>query len=553
MRTPSGFGIVLLVTVLLSACAGKAEREAKERAASELQQTLAGRVPAFVTAHHDGARLWKTIGKFYAERDYEAAWINGTRPRPQLDALLRAIAGAPRHGLEAALYDLEPLTQARSQIEKRALAPDGFKPETVAPLDLRLTAAWFSYANDLATGVTDRPHADAMWRIKPKQIDLLPALAAALRENRIEEALDELAPQHPEYRRLMTALENYRTRAQGAEETKGTKTTHSRAIQILALNLERWRWYSDDLGARHIRVNVPEYHLEVREGDRTTLDMRVIVGAKDNPTPIFSDTMTTIVFSPYWNVPAGIASEETLPAVLSDPEFLARNNLEVVSTSGDVIDPQTIDWSQWTDATALTELDDADEDEPEDPEPTDSFPYRFRQRPGTSNSLGLVKFLFPNAFDVYLHDTPADALFKRQYRALSHGCVRLEQPVRLAEYLLQGHTEWNATKIQKAMQAGTETHVKVAEPLPVHLMYWTAVAGGNGGVRFFSDLYGYDARQWRAYQSRVERVKQKKRALPVEAWITGASKAAASPKGAPRRGGGASPRRAAPRAGTASR
>jgi murein L,D-transpeptidase YcbB/YkuD len=543
MRRSLRFGIVLSVTVLLGACSPRVEREAQERAVSELQQTLARSAPASVTAHHDGARLWKTIRKFYAERGYLPAWINGTRPTAQLDGLLHGIEEASRHGLDPELYDLTLLKQARSQVETRFLAFDGFEPEAVAPLDLRLTAAWFSYASDLSTGVTDRPHADAMWRIRPKQIDLLPVLAASLDENRVEEALDELAPQHSGYRHLMKALEVERTRTPGTKGTKGT--------QIISLNLERWRWYPRDLGARHIRVNVPEYHLEVREGARTALDMKVIVGAKDNPTPIFSDTMTTIVFSPYWNVPAGIASEETLPAVLSDPEFLSRNNIEVVGTSGELVEPESIDWAQWMETIAV-EPDEAG-DETDNAELPPTFPYRFRQRPGTSNSLGLVKFLFPNAFDVYLHDTPADALFKRPYRALSHGCVRLEQPVELAEYLLRDRADWNTAKIQKAMHAGDESHVQLAEPLPVHLMYWTAVADEDGGVKFFSDLYGYDARQWRVYQARIERVKQKKRALPAEGWIKDASKPAASSTSVRRRSDAASPRRAAPRGGTASR
>jgi murein L,D-transpeptidase YcbB/YkuD len=542
MRTLLLFGIVFLGTFLVVfAIMGRGEREASRMAASQLQQALTRPAPAFLTAHHDGAHLWKVIRQFYEQRGFAPAWIDGTRPRRQLDALLAAIEGAESHGLDPQLYDLKLLSEARANLEPRPFARDGFKQEVVAPLDLRLTSAWFAYASDLATGVTDRPHADPLWRIKPRTVDLLPVLAAAVEENRVAESLDALAPQHAEYRRLREAIARYRD-----------KPKQYRAV---AINLERWRWFPDDLGDRHIRVNVPAYHFEVREGDRTAFDMRVIVGARDNPTPIFSDTMTTIVFSPYWNVPAGIASDETLPAVLSDPEFLARNNIEVVGTSGEVIDPQSIDWTRWTDT--LEEQDEESDDEGEEeaePKPAEEFPYRFRQRPGTSNSLGLVKFLFPNAFDVYLHDTPADELFKKKYRALSHGCVRLEDPVRLAEYLLR-ETDWNSSRIEKAMHAGAEKHVKLPEAIPVHLMYWTAVAGDGGDVEFFPDIYGYDERQWRVYQSRIERVKQKKAAVERRAGgsISGASEPAVSPQRHPPRSDGGSPRRATPRAGTASR
>jgi murein L,D-transpeptidase YcbB/YkuD len=615
------FGFVLLSTVLLSACGRQAEQDAARRASAELQQTLARSAPRFITAHHDGARLWKTIRAFYKDRRYEPAWIDGTRPRRQLDALLGALDGADRHGLDPALYDLGPLADARSQVQKRLLAPDGFDPSLVAPIDLRLTAAWLSYASDLATGVTDRPHADPMWRVKPQPIDLGPLLTQALADDRVEEALHELAPPHEEYRHLMDAHQRYRdiqknggwkalparlslkpgqrsphlaalaarlaatgdletAVAQSPPATYNAELQHAvrafalrhhlpdtpvltRAVvaelnvpvearlQQIEVNMERWRWFPRDLGERHIRVNVPAYHLEVRDSGAVALSMKVIVGAKDNATPIFSDTMTMIVFSPYWNVPAGIAAEETLPAVLNDPEFLARNNIEVVATSGEVVDPRSIDWESWAEAPANG----GDGEEGTVVEVAQEFPYRFRQRPGTTNSLGLVKFLFPNAFDVYLHDTPATALFDERFRALSHGCIRIHKPVELAEYLLNGVDAWGRERIVKAMQAGDETFVKLPAPIRVHLMYWTAVADADGSVSFFDDIYGHDERQWKVYRARIERVKQKKAALPQQAerWIKRPSNAGGGNPGTRKPGGGASPRRGAPRAGKASR
>jgi L,D-transpeptidase YcbB len=572
--------------VALAACSGAAQRQATEQAATDLQRALAGQPPDYVRAHHEGARIWKMARAFYGKRDYAPAWIDGTRPGRHMDALLRALEDADRHGLDPALYDLGPLMDAHANAPRNWFGAVRFEPDTVSALDLRLTASWLAYAHDLATGVTARPSDDTLWRVRPRPADLVPVLQRALDEGRVAEALNELEPQHEDYRRLAEALARYSRIAEaGGWEAlpakltlkPGQRSPHlprlatrlaatgdlpqavadnppdtyderlqegvrrfaarhhladspaltravvaamnvpvTRRIQQISLNMERWRWFPRDLGDRHIRVNVPEYHLEVHEQGRVALPMNVIVGTRDNPTPIFSDTMTVVVFSPYWNVPSGIAQRETLPAVLDDPSFLDRNNIEVVGTGGQVVDPGSIDWAALRDQAERGGEDGGDDDKEAAESETDGpagFPYRFRQRPGTANSLGLVKFLFPNDFDVYLHDTPARTLFTRRQRALSHGCVRVAEPVQLAEYLLRSSDSWTPTRIEQAMQAGTEQHVKLPEPIPVHLMYWTVRVDDEGQVRFFNDLYGHDARQARVYQSRLERVKQRKDAL----------------------------------------
>jgi murein L,D-transpeptidase YcbB/YkuD len=203
------------------------------------------------------------------------------------------------------------------------------------------------------------------------------------------------------------------------------------------------------------------------------------------------------------------------------------------------VDPSTIDWDSHADEGQREEEEQDEEKEEEDEEDEQDgqeFPYRFRQRPGTRNSLGLVKFLFPNAFDVYLHDTPAGSLFGRSFRALSHGCVRLEQPVKLAEYLLGHDPKWDTERIQQAMHHGEEEHVKLPRPVAVHLMYWTARVDENGDVSFFRDIYRHDARQWSDYQARIARVKKQKAELR-NAEITRGSRPASS-GGAARPAGG---------------
>jgi L,D-transpeptidase YcbB len=240
-------------------------------------------------------------------------------------------------------------------------------------------------------------------------------------------------------------------------------------IRTIELNLERWRWLPDPLPRRYLLVNVPDFRLEAIENGTAVLGMRVVVGEPDNKTPIFADDMTHVVFSPYWNVPARIAKDETIPRAVNDAAFLARNNMEVVSPSGEVLDPHSVDWSN-------------------------ESGLRIRQRPGSGNALGGVKFIFPNAFDVYLHDTNATKLFDRIERGLSHGCVRVEEPHRLAQYVLRDQPEWTAEAIDAAMKSGQEKHVKLNNRIPVYIVYKTAWVH-DGGVRFLKDLYGHDADQ----------------------------------------------------------
>jgi murein L,D-transpeptidase YcbB/YkuD len=281
-------------------------------------------------------------------------------------------------------------------------------------------------------------------------------LTAAVRDARVRESLEELAPVHPQYRGLQAALAREREQPTGQADR-------------IRMNLERWRWAPRDLGERYVLVNVPAYMLHVMEGDSPSFAMRVIVGQPDWPTPLFSDEMTHVVFSPYWNIPEGIERQETLPRVARDPDFLLRNNIEVVGTSG-VVDPWSIDWS---DESAVSTL-------------------RFRQRPGPGNALGLVKFMFPNRFSVYLHDTPGDRLFFRDTRALSHGCIRIEDPLAMAEYALGDDPSWTRARITDAMHARQERHVKLTRPIPVHIGYWTAWVGPGGQVMFTGDPYGID-------------------------------------------------------------
>ena len=189
-------------------------------------------------------------------------------------------------------------------------------------------------------------------------------------------------------------------------------------IQQVAINLQRWRYMPDDLGERHFFVNIPYFHLIARESGKPVMDIRVVVGKPGNNTPIFSEDMETVVFSPYWNIPDTIAENETAPAVARDPNYLARQGIEILRVSSSGTETVNASDVNWDNADAVKGL-------------------VFRQKPGAGNALGHVKFLFPNDHNVYLHDTPADALFAKPGRAFSHGCVRVEEPEMLAKYVLK--------------------------------------------------------------------------------------------------------------------
>ena len=381
---------------------------------------------------------------------------------PRADAAVQVIGGAPQHGLDRAHYSEQEIIKLRT-FQSSEDAPEKGSPERtreLAELDVRITAALLSLGRDVALGRTKPGRIDPRWKARREPPDFVGTLIAATTGD-LNTWLESIKPQHAQYAALQKAL------------LDPAMAQHAGTI---ALNLERWRWMPDDLGDRHVMVNIPSFHLDARESGQSVLQMKVVVGTPENKTPIFSDVMTTTVFSPYWNIPDSIVEGETAPAAARDPEFLRRNNMEIlrVTKSGVTrVDPATVDWNDPEELKALA----------------------FRQKPGAGNALGHVKFLFPNPYDVYLHDTPADALFARRGRAFSHGCVRVEQPEALAKWVLKDSPEWDEARIVEAMHAGDEQHVKLRQQIPVHIVYFTAWADDTGTVRLVPDVYGYDAIQ----------------------------------------------------------
>jgi murein L,D-transpeptidase YcbB/YkuD len=528
----------LLFVAASVACQGG--RQASEETVQSLRRQLESKaLPAYLSSDPQGPALWKTARAFYERQGYQPVWIEGSRPGDAAADLLAAVDGVRAEGLDPADYDLGPTAEMLNGRSRNPFKRSALKPEQVAEAELRLTGTFLKLASHLLTGRVEPAAVDSHWFGQRRQVDLGAVLDRALGGTGVAPALHGLAPQHEQYALLKETLQKYgeieqrggwptnvRTRlklrdgvrdpgvvvlrrrlaatgelpaeagssdvvdaalieavkrferrhglpedgALDAEAVRALNVPVSDRVRQIELNLERWRWLPESFGDRYVLVNVPTFTLTAVDGGQPALVMRVVAGEKENPTPIFSDQMTTVVFSPYWNIPETIARKETIPAVLRDPEYLRKNDLELVRGS-QVVHPASVDWT---------------EDDPD---------FRIRQRPGARNSLGQVKFMFPNQFDVYLHDTPADSLFNAAQRGFSHGCVRVERPRALAQWVLAGQAEWTPEKIDAAMRSGQEQHVALARKVPVYIVYQTVWVDGDGIVHFATDLYGHDERQ----------------------------------------------------------
>ena len=461
--------------------------------------------------------IWTDVRAFYTQRDHAPAWVDHRRPTEKAAKVIALLNTARQHGFDPDDYAAKELldeSQAIEQIDKES--PE--RLQRLAAFDARMTASLVAFGRDIAIG---RQHGDANWKARRTAPDVVAAVSKAADDP--DAFVDLVRPQHPEYVALAKALgdligqkekggwvhvpsanstNELKQRLQMSGHLKGDdlaagvksfqelhalpatgvvdKATLAAMnvpldtrIEQVALNLQRWRYMPDDLGEQHFFVNIPYYHLVARESGKPVMDIRVVVGKPGNNTPIFSEDMETVVFSPYWNIPDTIAENETAPAVARDPNYLARQGIEIlrVTSSG----TQTLNASDvdWDNAESLKGL-------------------AFRQRPGAANALGHVKFLFPNKYNVYLHDTPADSLFAKPGRAFSHGCVRVEEPETLAKYVLKDYPEWDDEKIFAAMRAGVEKPVKLKKKIPVHIVYFTSWVDENGGLHFQPDIYGYD-------------------------------------------------------------
>lgn len=385
------------------------------------------------------------------------------------------------------------------------------------------------------------------WPFPPRERDLDAWLGQALQSGDIAGSLETLAPRHPEYRALRDALATYlelspgswpapigdgepledgatgprvaalRARLEalgylapaeagekdvseealfdaaltaalqeaqrdahlepdgvaGTETIAWLDTGPEQRIAQLRANLERWRWLPDELGAQHIRVELPDYRLTVFDNGARVQGHDVIIGRPSRASPVLTAVMTHIIANPWWETPHSLAVRDELPLFRRDPGAVSRLGFQVIDrATGSVVDPSGIDW------TAVSAA---------------NFPYRLRQAPGPLNALGQVKLIFPNPHNTYLHDTPSRSLFERAARAYSSGCVRVRDPVELAQWAAAAGAGLAADDLQAALASGRETRFDLDRPVHVHFLYFTALAEPDGGVRFVPDVYRRDA------------------------------------------------------------
>ena len=484
-----------------------------------------------VFQHADPGMDWKRLREFYAANEHNPVWIDIKGPLPKAMVLRNTLENAEAEGLVPQTYAVEMLAKLWSSR----------LPAKMAQLELQLTNALLAYSVDVSYGRFDPKKVEPLWYIERPAADPLALLRATVTNEDMNAALQALPPSQPGYKRLREALARYqqiarnggwpplaagplleygsyhrevtflrhRLRLEGDivlspirdEEFFDRAVEHAverfqvryglkmdgivgpatraamnipvnQRIELIKLNMERWRWLPRQFGQRYIMVNTAGFTLAAIENRQTQFTMWVIIGKPDWQTPVLSGMLDTLVFNPYWTVPRKIALDELIPRQRRNPNYFSQLGIRVYR-SGKELDPRRIDWRKVN---------------------KNHFPYLLRQDPGPRNPLGRIKFLFSNKLQIYLHDTPRQALFNHTTRAFSHGCVRVEDPLRLASFVLGTDTSWNEDKI-KTMLAGdndVEVKVQVPQPLPIYLVYWTAWVEEDGGVFFRPDIYERD-------------------------------------------------------------
>ena len=488
-----------------------------------------------------------TLVRFYEKHNFKLIWFNPKGITPQGKDLLKILANAAREGLNPTQYQVSQLEPIIQNLIWREDEETSAPLNQIIPLDIAFTRSFLKYASDLQHGrmypkeftVADRPGITFFPEIATIR------LKTAVRQGDLKSFFAALTPRHTEYDSLKQHLDHYETIKQlggwqqipsgpslkiglrspripilsrrllitgdlplaqfstqdhfteslekaviryqhrnglEADGIAGKATLDCLNISVeqriaqIKLNMERWRWLPPDLGPRHLMVNIPGFELKITQNHLPQETMRVIVGRKKRQTPLLSSTMTYLELNPFWNVPSRIARKDILPKIQIDPHYLVKNSIRVLTGwehNSLMLNPSDIDWQKFS---------------------TKYLPYRFRQDPSPKNALGQIKFMFPNHQSIYIHDTPGKSLFKKEVRSFSSGCIRVEDPVTLAQLLLENQ-QWDIRRINNAIDSQKRRVIVMEEPIPVHLVYFTAWTDGRDGtLSFRKDIYGRDQR-----------------------------------------------------------
>jgi len=525
--------ITVTVPIFCGCTSNKFARELSENLSTNID-TLQEKIPAF-----EGELIYNPdiITRLYEKGGslLSAKWNS----RDRIAQMITAIRKASEDGLNPDDYHLQDI----ESLTEKIVYSENVEVDDVGRLELLLTDSFLLLSSHLSAGKTDPETIDPQWkasrRMARKNRDTF--IDSTLNSNNIIGTLQNLTPKHREYSNLRNALAQYRKleeaggwqsfstslpklekgmshpdisllrkrlsitqgniqsdpddpnlfdqnlydqvvlfQQRNGLDTDGVvgRTTiaslnipvHQR-IETIEANLERWRWISDDLGDRYIRVNIAGFELQAIENGNIVFQSPAIVGRLYKETPVFSSAMKYLVLNPEWAIPPGILKDEIIPDVIKNPKYLAEKNMKVLHLDGSEVDPSAMVWDS-----ALLKR----------------FPYMIQQAPGRNNPLGHIKFVFPNHYNVYIHDTPSRSLFLRSNRSFSHGCIRISKAHELAEYLLNNNPDWSPDRLQKAIDQGKGRTIGLSNPVPVHILYLTASADDQGTACFSKDIYNRD-------------------------------------------------------------
>jgi murein L,D-transpeptidase YcbB/YkuD len=487
----------------------------------------------------------KHVQEFYASYANSLPWVREMQPTAQAREAISLLLKAEQEGLAAEDYDGPRWGDRLAKLKPTASQPS---EADAVRFDVALTVCVMRYTSDLRVGKVNPKHFEFGFDIEAKKYDL----AEFLKQNVVDASdvagvMAKVEPPYPGYQRTIQALHSYLEFAKEfdgnqlpaiqksigpgesypgvpqltrllklvgdlpadaslptdgtvyqaplVEAVKNFQRRHGRTpdgritaqtladlnvpltsrVRQMQLTLERWRWLPVGLRSAPIVANIPEFRLRAYdENYKSTLSMNVVVGkAYNHNTPVFSDTIQYVVFRPYWNVPNSIAKAEFFPRIAGDPDYLAKKGFEVVNGGQEVVTSGTVT------SDILAQL--------------RAGKLFIRQTPGDKNSLGLVKFIFPNSYNVYMHDTPAQEFFAKSRRDFSHGCIRLEKPADLAAWVLRDNPGWNMERVRAAMNGSPNQQVNLAHPIPVLIVYGTVIVTEDGLVHFYDDIYKHDA------------------------------------------------------------
>jgi murein L,D-transpeptidase YcbB/YkuD len=368
----------------------------------------------------------------------------------QIDDLMAEAARAPSEGLAI----LASETSATARLEDLANLDARFE----VPRDMAADVLFRRLASDYAQGAITPSAVDDNWMLEPTSAPNYAALDAALDAGASPSALlRNLLPLSLEYRAMRSEL---------AQLMQAGVKDAEHVVRLRA-NMERWRWLPRTWPVRRVEVRIAEYRLDLLQENRAAVTHDIIVGAPRTPTHAFNAQIESVTLNPDWDPPDTIAYGELLPRFRRNPQAAAAEGFEAIDVAGQVVDAASVDWN------------------------ARPFPYRIRQRPGAGNALGFIRFNLPNPFAIYLHDTPSRGLFDRTHRALSHGCVRVKDPVQLGEELFDDPA-WNVAALQSAIDTGVMQDITLATPVPVYFLYLTATVRPDGSVLYLDDIYHRD-------------------------------------------------------------